>query len=104
MSEPFSDKAQSSMDIALHKSRPAMPFIEDVDIEDVAIKSEIKAEPTGRESPLFEPQQSSSTKRSMDDDEISIADVKKSRLSPELGPRAYGGGPVKDYVLSLIHI
>ncbi|KAH0292372.1 hypothetical protein KCU62_g2041, partial [Aureobasidium sp. EXF-3399] len=78
MSEPISDTAQPSTEISVHSSRSAMPFIE----EDIEIKSEIKAEPTG----------------CIDDDEISIADVKRSRLSPELGPRAYGGGPVKDYV------
>lgn len=99
MSEPFSGRAQSSMDIALHRPRPAIPFIEDVDINDVVVKSEIKpeikAEPTGRSSPLFEPQ--SSMKRSMSD-EISVAEVKKSRVATENTSRAYGGGPVQDYV------
>lgn len=83
------------MDIALHRPRPAVPFIEDVDDEDVFIKSEIKTEPTGRESPLFEPQPS--TKRSIDD-EISVSEVKRSKVSTENGPLAYNGNPVRQYV------
>lgn len=85
------------MDFALHRPRPAMPFIEDVDVSDVEIKSEIKAEPDGRASPLFEPQQSNQTKRSLDD-EIFVSDVKKPNVFTEYGPRAYGGGPLREYV------
>lgn len=99
MSEPFPDKAQSSMDIAVHSSRPPIPFIEEE--EDIEIKSEIKsemkAEPTGLESPLFVPQQSTSKKRSMEE-EICVSDVKKQNISTETGPRAYSGGPVHQYV------
>jgi hypothetical protein len=67
-----------------------MPFIE----EDVEIKSEIKSEPTGRESPLFEPQ---SNKRSIDD-EISVVDIKKQKILTESGPQAYSGNPVRQYI------
>jgi hypothetical protein len=90
-----SAKAQPSMDIAVHPSRSAAPFIEeDIDV-DIDIKSEIKTEPTGRQSPLFEPQ--ASNKRDMDDD-ISVSDVKKFKISTEAGPRAYGGGPVLQHI------
>lgn len=82
---------------ALLTPPPAMPFIEDVDSDDAHIKSEIKAEPTGRESPLFEPQQSTSTKRSMED-EIVVSDVKKLRAFTETGPLAYNGNPVRQWV------
>jgi hypothetical protein len=92
MSEP-SDRAQSIMDIAFHSSRPAMPFIEDIE-EEVDVKSEIKAEATGHESPLFEPH---SHKRNTQD-EIIVSDVKKQKIVIESGPQAYGGGPLRHYV------
>jgi hypothetical protein len=74
----------------MSKLSSEMPFIE----EDADIKSEIKAETTGRESPLFEPQ---STKRDVED-EISVSDVKRLKIFTEAGPRAYGGGSVHQYV------
>jgi hypothetical protein len=80
MSEP-SDRAQSIMDIAFHSSRPAMPFIEDIE-EEVDVKSEVKAEATGHESPLFEPH---SHKRNTQD-EIIVSDVKKQKIVIESGP------------------
>jgi len=82
---------------ALPTPPPGLPFIEDVDSEDEHIKSETKAETTGRESPLFEPQQSTSTKRSMED-EIFVSDVKKPKIFTEAGPRAYNGNPVRQWV------
>jgi hypothetical protein len=93
MHEPSSsDKTPFSMDIAVHSSRPAAPFIEeDIDID---IKSEIKTEVTEHESPLFEPQ---SGKRNTEDDILSL-DVKKSKIATEAGPKAYGGLPLRQYV------
>jgi hypothetical protein len=93
MSEPYSDKARSSMDVAFHSSRPAMPSIEDIE-EDVDVKSEIKAEATGHESPLFEPH---SYKRNIQD-EKSASDSKRLKAFTMTGPQAYGGGPVRQYV------
>jgi hypothetical protein len=95
MHEPFSsDKVQSSMDIAVHSSRPAAPSIEeDIDV-DIDIKSEVKAETTRHESPMFEPQPS---KRSAEDD-ISTLNVKRSKIATEAGPKAYSGHSLLQYI------
>lgn len=79
------------MDTALRPLRPAMPFIE----EDEDVTSIIKAENNGRHSPLFEPQGVS--KRTIEDTTPS-SQVKKPKIYTQSGPRAYGGGPVRQYV------
>lgn len=94
MSEPFSDKEKSNMDTALQSSRSAMPFIEEDDDIGSKIKSEVKTEANDRQSPLFEPH--ASVKRTAEDD-ISTVDSKKPKIFTESGPRAYGGGLVRQY-------
>ncbi|KAG9659229.1 hypothetical protein KCU95_g10251, partial [Aureobasidium melanogenum] len=91
MSEPFSDKEKSNMYTALHSSRLTMPFIE----EDEDVTSKIKAEDDGRHSPLFEPQ--GVLKRNIEDTAPS-SQVKKPKVFTQSGPRAYGGGPVRQYI------
>ncbi|KAG9758394.1 hypothetical protein KCU73_g3918, partial [Aureobasidium melanogenum] len=98
MSEPFSDKEKFNMDTALQSSRSAMPFIEDDEDLSTNIKSEVKNEANGHQSPLFEPHVS--VKRAAEDD-MSTMDSKKPKIFTESGPRAYGGGPVRQYVLGM---
>ncbi|KAH0372893.1 hypothetical protein KCU65_g886, partial [Aureobasidium melanogenum] len=95
MSEPFSDKEKSSMDTALQSSRSAMPFIEEAEDVVFEIKSEVKNEANDRQSPLFEPQ--APVKRTAEDD-MSSANFKRPKTFTESGPRAYGGGHVREYI------
>ncbi|THX18678.1 hypothetical protein D6D17_01980 [Aureobasidium pullulans] len=82
---------------APYTPRSNMPSIEEDEKE---VKTEIKPEINGRASPLFEPP--ASTKRDSDD-EISTSHVKRSKPSHDSGPLAYGGGPVRQYVLGTPH-
>ncbi|KAH0341046.1 hypothetical protein KCU81_g6508, partial [Aureobasidium melanogenum] len=95
MSEPFSDKEKSNMDTALQSSRSAMPFIEEDEEVGTKIKSEVNIEANDRQSPLFEPH--ASVKRTAGDD-MSSVDSKKPKIFTASGPRAYGGGPVRQYI------
>ncbi|CAD0091771.1 unnamed protein product, partial [Aureobasidium mustum] len=97
MSEPFSDKEKYNMDIALHPSRSAMPSLEEYEPVGAKIKDEVKNEVNGPHSPLFEPQVSA--KRTVEDAMSTVESKKPKIFTESFGPRAYGGGPVRQYIL-----
>ncbi|THX22628.1 hypothetical protein D6D12_09029 [Aureobasidium pullulans] len=91
MSEQISNKETSTMDLTSQSPRAPGPFVEE---DDTDVKTEIKTEENGHASPLFVPPASSKRKA---EDEISPQAKRTIRSTAK--PIAYGGNPVKAYVL-----